>query len=286
LEDNPLSITNEIHVNTVKYNRNSRFLTPTMEEEEADLIKGLDNKKTMGLGDIPDYAIKKCHSKIKTALTHIINLSLSSGQFPDQLKIAKVKPLYKKRCDTEVGNYRPVSLITGFSKIIEKIIKRIPVSFLNNHGIISNSQHGFCKGESTDTAIVYFVERVYKSLDERELSIGIFLDLSKAFDLVNHDILLRKMERMGISGVALKWFQSYLDNREQKVEVTHRCTATNEITNSLSQGRPISHGVPQGSVLGPVLFLIYINDLETSIEAGRPTTFADDTSIYIYNRKC
>jgi hypothetical protein len=124
LEDNPLSVTNELNINIVKYNRISVFLTPTMEEEVVDLFKGLDNKKSTGLDDKPGYVIKKCQSKIKTALTHIINLSLSTGQFPDQLKIAKVKPLYKKGCDTEVGNYRPVSLITGFSKIIEKIIKK------------------------------------------------------------------------------------------------------------------------------------------------------------------
>jgi hypothetical protein len=120
LENNPLSVTNEIN-NTVKYNRNSMFLTPTT-EEVVDLIKGLDNKNSTGVDDIPNYVIKKCHSKSKTTLTHIINLSLSTGQFPDQLKIAKVKPLYKKGCDTGVGNYRPVSLITGFLKIIEKVI--------------------------------------------------------------------------------------------------------------------------------------------------------------------
>jgi hypothetical protein len=208
-------------------------------------------------------------------LAYIINLSLSTGQFPDQLKIAKVKPLYKKGCDTEV------SLISGFSKIIEKVIKKRLLSFVNNYGIISNTQHAFCKGKSKGTATADFIARVYKSLDEREISIGIFLDLSKAFYLVNHDILLRKMTRMGIRGVALKWFQSYLENRGQKGEFAYRCIETNEITSSLSRERPIRHGVPQGSVLGPVLFFIYVNDLDTSIEAGTSTTFADDTSIFI-----
>jgi hypothetical protein len=114
LEDKPLPKTNGINLNTVKYNSNSMFLTPTKEEEVLDLIKGLGNKKSKDIDDIPDYIIKKCHTKITTALTYIINLALSTGKFPDQLKIVKVKPSHKKGSDTEVGNYRPVSLISGF----------------------------------------------------------------------------------------------------------------------------------------------------------------------------
>jgi hypothetical protein len=247
----------------------------------GEVIKGLSNKKSAGIDDIPDYVIKRCYPKIKTVLTHIINLSFKTGKFPDQLKTAKVKPLYKKGCKTELGNYRPVSLISGFSKIIEKIIKKRLLSFLNKHNIITNKQHGFRRGRSTNTAIADFIGKVYKSLDEREISIGIFLDLSKAFDLVDHNILLNKMARMGIRGVAGKWFQSYLEQREQRVEVTYKCTETNVITSCLSHKKHITHGVPQGSVLGPVLFLLYINDLVTKFEDGRPTIFADDTSIFL-----
>jgi hypothetical protein len=123
------------------------------------------------------------------------------------LYIAKVKPLYKKGCKTDVANYRPVSLISVFSKIMENIMHKRLLSFLNNHSIINNKQHGFCKGKTTKTAIAEFIERVYKSLDGREISIGLFLDLSKASDLVKHDILLRKMARMGIRGVAINGFK-------------------------------------------------------------------------------
>jgi hypothetical protein len=233
-----------------------------MEKEVVDLIKGLSNKKSAGLDDIPDYIIKKCHLKITTPLTYIINLSLSTGQFPDQLKIAKVKPLYKKRCETEVGNYRPVSLISGFLKIIIKVIKKRLVLFLNNHSIISNTQHGFCKGKSISTATADFKEMVYKSLDEKEISMGIFLNLSKAYDLVNHDILLRRM------------------TREQTVELAYRCIETNEITSSLSRERPI--GDPHGSVMGPVLFLIYRLSQE---ECARLREAVPYGKVYRYNPK-
>jgi hypothetical protein len=257
------------------------FLTPTTEIEVVGIIKGLDNKKSTGIDEISDHIIKKCYPKIANVLTYIINLSLSTGYFPDQLKIAKVKPLYKKGLDTDVGNYRPISLISVSSKIIEKIMHKRLLSFLNNYSIINNKQHGFSKGKSTNTAIAEFIKRVYKSMDEREIGIGLFLDLSKAFDLVDHDILLRKMAEMGIRGVAHKWFQSYLENREQRVEITYRRKETNEIINCLSRKKPIRYGVPQGSVLGPMLFLLYINDLESCIEHGGPTFFADDTSIFI-----
>jgi hypothetical protein len=137
-------------------------------------------------------------------------------------KIAKVKPSYKKGCQTDVANYRPVSLISVFffKNCGKKIMHKRLLSFLNNHNIINNRQHGFCKGKITKTAIAEFLGGVYKSLDEREISIGLFLDLTEAFDLVNHDILLRKMERMGIRGVAINWFRTYLEKREQKVEIT------------------------------------------------------------------
>jgi hypothetical protein len=130
LSTSPVSNTTVDSINTTKYNSNSMFLTPTMETEVTDIIKGLNNKKSTGIDDISEYVIKKCHSKIITVLTHIINLSLSTGNFPDQLKITKVKPLYKKGLDTDIGNYRPISLISVFSKIMEKVMYGRLLSFL------------------------------------------------------------------------------------------------------------------------------------------------------------
>jgi hypothetical protein len=149
----------------------------------VSIIKSLHNKKSMGIDEISEPLIKKCYPKITNVLTYIINLSLSTGYFPDQLKIAKVKPLYKKGLDTDVGNYRPVSLISVFSKIIEKIMHKRLLSFLSNYSIINNKLHGFCKGKSTNTAIVEFIKRVYKSMDERKISTGFFWSCQKRLTL-------------------------------------------------------------------------------------------------------
>jgi hypothetical protein len=195
----------EDSINAIKCNNSSMFLTPTTEMEVIDLIKGFGNKKSTSVDDIPELIIKECYPRIANALTYIRNLSLSSGYFADHLNVAKVKLLYKKGCDADIGNCKPVSLISAFSKIIiKKIMHKRLLSFLKNHSIISNKQHGFCKGKSTHTAVAEFTKRVYKSLDEKEIIIGLFLDLSKAFALVDHVILLRKMARLRIQGVALK----------------------------------------------------------------------------------
>ena len=265
----------------VKVNEKSMFLTPVTEEEVAEITKSLKNKKSTGIDEISDYVIKRCHLYIVQPLTHIINLSLSTGSFPDGLKDAKIKPIFKKGVESEIGNYRPVSLLSPFSKIFEKVMHKRLVSFLNDHKIIASSQHGFCKGKSTNTAITDFLTGTYNSVDKKEISIGLFLDLSKAFDLVDHNILLGKMEAIGIRGVANCWFKSYLSHREQRVEITYKNTVTNKIEQCLSERKPIKYGVPQGSVLGPILFLIYINDLENYIVKGKPIFFADDTSILI-----
>jgi hypothetical protein len=150
--------------------------------------------------------------------------------------------------------------------------------------MFTESQHGFCKCKSTNTALVNFLEDVYKTLDNKEVCVGLFLDLSNAFDMVNHNILLQQLNMYGIRGIAHHWFASYLKNRKQLVEIDHLDVTTHEIQQKWSEEKIIQCGVPQGSILGPLLFLIYLNDIDTNISDDigiKLTLFADDTSILI-----
>ena len=150
-------------------------------------------------------------------LTHFINLSIISGVFPDQLKIARVIPLFKSGDKSIFTNYRPVSVLPAFSKILEKVIYNRLLDYLNKHEILSDNQFGFRKHHSTEYALTLLYDKISSAIDNNELTVGIFIDLSKAFDTVNHQILLDKLSHYGIRGVAFNWFVSYLSNRHQFV---------------------------------------------------------------------
>ena len=186
-----------------------------------------------------------------------------------KLKLAKVIPLFKKGCPLTASNYRPISLLSIFSKIIEKVIYKLLYKFLEKHEILYDLQFGFRASHSIDHALVSLTEAIKNSLDNRKFGSGIFIDLQKAFDTVNHDILLTKLEHYGIRGIALDWFKSYLMDRKQHVSVN----------GSNSSYLTVTCGVPQGSVLGPLLFLIYINYLPQSSAKLVFYSFADDTNI-------
>ena len=176
-------------------------------------------------------------------------MSISQGIFPDCLKRARVIPLFKAGDSLDKKNYRPISSIGTLAKIFEKLMHSRLMNFLEKFNILSQNQYGFQKNTSTTGTLLQFLSEVHESLNRRETLVSVFLDFSKEFDTVNHTLLLQKLERMGIRGISLKWFESYLTNRTQVV-----C-----IDDINSSDKNILTGVPQGSVLGPALFLFYVN---------------------------
>ena len=254
-------------------NRNpvSILLSPVTPIEVNRTILNLDQTKSIGPYSIPIKALKILGPKISQPLTKIINLSFTEGIFPSKLKIAKVISIFKKGDPEVPSNYRPISLLPIFSKIFEKLMYERIYSFLKEHKLIYPLQFGFRENHCIDHVLINITEDIRSTLDGRRYGCGIFIDLQKAFDTVNHEILLKKLEHYGIRGDTLKWFHSYLSDRSQFVTINGHDSTKMEI----------SCGVPQGSVLGPLLFLIFINDLPNVSNKIKIYLFADDTNIYV-----
>ena len=187
------------------------------------------------------------------AITHIINQSLHTGILPDKLKLAKVIPVFKKGDRTKLDNYRPISILSAISKIFKReIFDQLYIHFTHNNLFYEN-QYGF-KKKSTELAVLELIYRITQSLDNGQTPVNIYLDLSKAFDTLDHSILLHKLSHYGVNDTALKRLSSYLSNRKQYVNYR----------NCNSGLTPLHVGVPQGSILGPLLFIIYVNDISVS----------------------
>lgn len=199
--------------------------------------------------------------------------------FPNKLKIAKIIPIHKKGDTQIVDNYRPISLLPAFSKIFEKVVNKRLVSYLMKFSIIPECQYGFLPGKNTEMTIYNFVVDLIRNLDEGNMAAGVFYDLSKAFDTVSHELLLLKLEAIGIRGNALKLLESYLTNRKQRVCIKGECNGV--WREFLSAESNIYRGVPQGSILGPTLFLVYIRDLPASLHSTSIYQYADDTSCIV-----
>lgn len=186
-------------------------------QEVSDLIKGLNvNKSTIG---IPTKCIKLADNHISEALASIFNNSFSQGIVPDVLKISKVTPVDKGGDSLIPENYRPISTLSSFSQIFEKLVYKQLTSYIEKYKIINECQFGFRKGHSTEQAITEITDNLKKSIDNNLYTCGVFLDFAKAFDTVNHAILLKKLEKYGIRGIPLNWFTNYLTNRQQYVSL-------------------------------------------------------------------
>ena len=253
-----------------KLNGKEKFKFQEVSESSVEkLLKEIDTSKATGIDQIPAKFLKDAAPVISVHITKIINLSIKTETFPSECKIAKLKPLYKKGAKTEPENYRPISLLPLISKIIEKSIHDQLLDHLTKSNLLYTHQSGFRANHSTDTCLSQLTNMIINGVEKGKHTGMILIDLQKAFDTLNHEILLGKMKCIGLSESSVRWFRSYLAERTFFVS----------LDNTLSEPGRINCGVPQGSILGPLLFLLYINDVPQALSKCTAYLYADDTGI-------
>ena len=240
-------------------------------EQVLKLCKEINTTKSSGIQDISSKVFKSAFMVLVPHLVYMFNLSFSLNTFPDCWKKATVIPLFKSGDRTDVSNYRPISLLPLPGKLIEKIVHKRVLSFLEARKVLSEKQNGFRSGYSTTTAVADLTDDFFSAINNNEVSLSVFVDLRKAFDTVCHTTLCKKIEKYGIRGNVRQWCKSYLEHRTQLTLANNCRSDTGEIT----------YGVPQGSVLGPLFFILYVNDLQQAIPYAKIQLYADDTVLYV-----
>ena len=233
-------------------------------------LKEISVKKATGPDEIPALFIKMISQYIAKPMCHIINMSLTQGIVPLQWKISRVTPIYKKGDKQEKSNYRPISVIPVLAKVIEKIVFKQIYEFLNDNNLLCDNQSGFRPKHSTTTTLLNITEDLFDNIDKGCTTGIVMLDLQKAFDCIDHHILLQKLRFIGMSEKVTKWFEGYLIGRKQFITMNGISSNTKELT----------CGIPQGTIVGPMLFSIYVNDLPTAVKHSKVLMYADDTCLY------
>ena len=268
------------YLELLQSNSNSLFFSPCTEEEIRKIINELPSKRSSGVDNISNILLKELSDVLCKPLCLLTNRSMHLGIFPDLMKLAEVIPLYKGKSRESETNYRPISLLTTMSKIVEKIVYSRVYKFLTKTGQICESQYGFRSNHSCEHAVAHVIGSILKNLENKKSTISVMLDLSKAFDMIEHSIMLQKLELFGVRGVCLNWFKSYLENRRMRV----RCTVTSSQSSMVSEYHIVNYGTPQGSCLGPLIFLIFVNDMQLHLSEVESIQFADDTTILFSHR--
>lgn len=238
------------------------------------MLQSMKNSKSRDIDDLQIQPVKFVCDIIAPVLEYIINLIFSSSIYPKKLQVSKVSVIFKGGDKSVFSNYRPISIIPIFSKCIEKLLGERITSFVQKHKILTDCQYGFVKGKSTETALLMQKELILESFENQSCTLGIYIDFSKAFDCLNHETLLLKLECYGFRGTFLELIRSYLTHRQQHV-VVH---------GQLSYNRAIDCGVPQGSILGPLLFNLYVNDIVRTDHNAKFIIYADDASLFFSAR--